>query len=206
MFIKNDKPVRIIGFPESSIAEQYCQVFSREGFNDFQIITPENFKSLIDKDDYQYIIAFYLDMKLREEICNLLDNLNLDCVTYVGDLVYRFSSSKIGKGCFIADKSILCWNCSVGDHCYLDMGAGIGHDVIVGRNSIVSSRVDIAGRTKIGENCKFFFNCTVLNNLTVCDDVTLHAHSNIMKDIKIPGKYVGRNARLMRSENTDKDL
>jgi len=206
MFIKNDKPVRIIGFPESSIAEQYCQVFSREGFNDFQITTPENFKSLIDKDDYQYIIAFYLDMNLRKEICDLLDNLGLDCVTFIDDSVYMFPSSKVGKGCFIGYQSILCWNTIVEDHCYLDIQAGLGHDVILGRNSIVSSKVDIAGRTKIGENCKFFFNSTVLNNLTVCDDVTLCAHSNIMKDIKIPGKYVGRNARLMKPKSTDKNL
>lgn len=206
MFIKNDKPIKIIGFIESSITEQYCQVFSREGLVNFQVISPDDFKDLHDKKNYQYIVAFYLDMKLRKEICDLLDNLNLDCVTYVGDSVYKFDSSKIGKGCFIADRSILCWNSSVGDHCYLDMGAGIGHDVIVGRNSIVSSRVDIAGRTKIGESCKFFFNCTVLNNLTVCDDVVLYAHSNITKNITKPGDYVGRNARLMKSEESNKDL
>lgn len=206
MFIKNDKPIKIIGFPESSITQEYFQVFSKEGLKDLFIITPEDFKSLIHKDDYQYIIAFYLDMNLRKEICDLLDNLNLDCVTYIDDSVYIFPSSKVGKGCFIGYQCVICWNVIVGDHCYLDIQAGLGHDVVLGRNSIVSSRVNVAGRTKIGENCKFFFNCTVLNNLTVCDNVTLCTLSNITKDVTEPGTYIGRNARLMKSKETDKDL
>jgi UDP-N-acetylbacillosamine N-acetyltransferase len=206
MFIKNNKPVKIIGFPESSITQQYFEVFNKEGLKDISIITPKDFKALISKDNYQYIIAFYLDMDLRKEVCDLLDNLNLDCLTYIDDSVYMFSSSKIGRGSFIGHLCEICWNASVGDHCYFDNQSGIGHDVILGRNSIISSRVYVGGRTKIGENCKFFLNGTVMNNLNICDNVILCTHSNITKDITIPGKYVGRNARLMKSEESDKDL
>lgn len=199
MFIKNDKPIKIIGFPESSITQEYFEVFSKEGIKNLSIITPEQFESLLHKDNYQYIVAFYLDMELRKEVCNLLDNFNLDCVTYIHDSVYIFSTSKVGKGCFVGCQSILSWNCIIEDHCYLAMTSHIGHDVVIGRNTIISPRVDIAGRTKIGENCKFFFNCTVLNNLTICDGVTLCTLSNITKDVTKPGTYIGRNARLMKS-------
>ena len=206
MFIKNNKPVRILGYKQSSIAEQYCQVFSKEGLVDFELMLPEDFKSLEDKDQYQYAIAFYLDMELRKEICDLMDDLDLDCVTYIDDSVYMFPSSHVGKGCFIGHLVEICWNASVGDYCYFDNQSGIGHDVTLGRNSIVSSRVYVGGRTKIGENCLFYLNGTVMNNLNICNNVILCTHSNITKDITIPGKYVGRNARLMKPETTDKDL
>ena len=62
MFIKNQKIIKIIGYPESSMTEEYCQVFSKEGLFDFDVILPEDFISLSNKNEYQYIIAFWMDM------------------------------------------------------------------------------------------------------------------------------------------------
>jgi acetyltransferase-like isoleucine patch superfamily enzyme len=206
MFIKNEKPIKIIGFSGSSITEEYFEVFSKENLKEISIITPCDFKSLENKEDYQYIIAFYLDMELRKEVCNLLDDLDLDCVTYIDDSVYMFPSSHVGKGCFIGHQSILSWNCVVGDHCYIAMTTLIGHDVIIGRNCITSPRVDFAGRVIVGENCKFFYKAAMLPKVKVCNDVILCALSNLTKDAEKPGTYVGSRARLMKPETTDKDL
>lgn len=205
MFVKNDKPTKIIGFQDSSIAQQYFEVFNKEGLENVSIITPEDFFSLSDKNSNQYIVAFYIDMDLRKSVCDLLDELRLDCLTYIDDTVYMFSSSKIGKGCFIGHLCEICWNASVGDHCYFDNQSGIGHDVILGRNSIISSKCYVGGRTKIGENCKFYLNGSVLNNITICDNVTLCALSSITKDVTIPGTYAGRKARLIDGSTTDQN-
>ncbi len=54
MFIKNGKPIKIIGFPESSITEEYAVVFAKENSDLLQkvsIITPHEFKSLENKED-----------------------------------------------------------------------------------------------------------------------------------------------------------
>lgn len=198
MFIKNDKPIRIIGYPESSMTEEYCQFFRKDGVDDFEVILPEDFKSLSNKDKYQYIIAFSLDMKLREEISNSLDNYDLDCLTYIDDSTYVFDTSKIGKGCFLSYNSLISWNCTIGNHCYFGIKSAIGHDCLVGKNCIFSVNVVIAGKTTIGNNCSFMFDSKVLNKIKVVDNVTLNAFSNLTKNVEIPGTYIGRIAKLMK--------
>jgi UDP-3-O-[3-hydroxymyristoyl] glucosamine N-acyltransferase len=206
MFIKNDKPIKIIGFPESSMTQEYFVVFEKQGLTEVSIITPENFIILEEKGKYQYIIAMWFDMILRRQMCDIVDSLNLDCVTYIDDSVYMFSSTKVGKGCFIGHQSIVSWNCIVGDHCYLAMTSLIGHDVIIGKNCITSPRTDMAGKVSVGENCRFFYKSAILPKIKVCNNVTLGALSNLTKNAEKPGTYVGRIARLMKPENTDKDL
>lgn len=206
MFIKNDKPVKIIGFPESSMTQEYIEVFGKYGLEQFSAITAEEFFSIEEKDKYQYIIAMWFDMKLRTKVCHALDELNLDCLTYISDSVYIFDSSKVGKGCFINHQCTVCWNTSIGNHCYFGIRSAIGHDTNLGRNNLLFSGAWIAGKVNTGENCKFHFNSSVINNVNITDNVTLGAFSNISKDAMKPGTYLGRIAKLMKSEPTDKDL
>ena len=206
MFIKNDKPVKIIGFSESSGTQEVIEVFHKERLENVEVITPQHFFDLEDKNQFQYIISSILDLSLRRIICDKLDNLNLDCLTYINDSVYVFDSVIIGKGCFIGHQCILSWNCVVGDHCYLGIKSQLGHDSILGKNCVLAPDAAITGRTTIGENCKFFWRSSVLNNLHVCDDVTLYAFSNITKNVTKPGTYVGTNAKLIKQEHTDKNL
>ena len=205
MFIKNDKPVQIIGFPQSSGTQEVLEVFYKEGLNNVGVIEPQHFFDLHNKKQFQYIVSSILDLSLRRSICDKIDSLNLDCVTYINDSVYVFDSAIIGKGCYIGYKCILSWNCVVGDHCFLGIGSQLGHDSILGKNCVLAPDAAITGRTTVGENCKFFWRSSVLNNLQVCDNVTLGALSNITKSVNVPGNYVGSIARLMKPKPTDKD-
>jgi acetyltransferase-like isoleucine patch superfamily enzyme len=197
MFIKNEKIIKIIGYPESSMTEEYCQVFSREGLFDFDVILPEDFISLSNKNEYQYIISFWMDMNLRSKICEILDTLNLDCVTYINDNSYTFKTSKIGRGSFVGFCAVIEWNCVVGNHCYFGGLGGIGHDVTIGKNCIVSPGVLIGGKTVIGNNCTFMIKSSVSNKLIITDNVVLGSFSNLTKNVDRPGHYVGSKARLV---------
>ena len=75
MFIKNKKSIKIIGYPQSSMTQEYIEVFSKEKLENFDLILPEEFILLQNKNQFQYIIAFSLDMDLRERICQLIDDL-----------------------------------------------------------------------------------------------------------------------------------
>lgn len=197
MFIKNKKPIKIIGYPQSSMTQEYIEVFSKEKLENFSIVLPEEFILLQNKNQFQYIIAFSLDMDLRERICRLIDDLNLDCMTYINDQAYIFSSSKIKKGCYIGHQVIISWNCLVESHCYFAFKSSFGHDSKIGRNCIIGPSVDIAGKTIIGNNCTFGLRSSVINNISISNNVILGAFSNATKDITKPGKYVGTIARYV---------
>ena len=206
MFIKNNKPIKIVGFPESSMTQEYLEVFAKDGLKELSVVTPDNFTKLQNKKQYQYIIAFGLDINERRHICDILDDQDLDCLTYINDDAYIFPSAKIGKGCFIGHQCIVSWDCIIGDHCYMTMTSAIAHHVSMGKNCLLYPRVEISGKTKIGENCRFLIKSSVLSNLTICDNVTLSSFSNLTRDVTIPGTYTGTSARLMKKSLTDQDL
>lgn len=200
MFIKNQKPIKIIGYLESSMTEEYIQVFLKENLENFEVITPENFILLSDKHKFQYIIGFSLDMNLREKICNILDEEELDCLTYINDFVYLFPSTKIGKGCFISYNVVLSWNVSIENHCYFGLSSGVGHDCKFQKNCIVSPGVHIAGKVSIGKNCQFLFESSVINKINICDNVTLCAFSNLTKNALKSGTYIGTVAKMINKK------
>jgi len=197
MIIENHKPIRIIGYPESSLTDGALQWFLLESKNPIEIITPETFLSLSNKDNYQYFVGFTLDMNLRKIVCEEIDNLNLDCVSYIHDSSVLFDTCKIGKGVFIGAFSVAVQHCEVENHCWIECYCLLPHHGKIGKGSIIHGGSLIAGRVTIGEYCTLNFKSSIINNVTVTDRVTLGAFSNITKDVTRPGRYVGSVARYV---------
>ena len=197
MLIANDKPIRIIGYPESSMTEEYVQTFRKDHITNFEVITADEFFQYKNKNDYQYIISLWFDMAEKARVSAEIEKHKLDCVTYINDSVYYFDTSKIGKGCFIAHGGVVSWNVEIGDHCYLGICAMIGHDSTVGKNCVISPESGISGKCTIGNNCFFGTRATVLAKVTIIDDVHVSGVSNITKDITKPGRYAGYIARYI---------
>jgi UDP-3-O-[3-hydroxymyristoyl] glucosamine N-acyltransferase len=197
MIIGNDKPIRIIGYPESSMTDGALQWLLLERSNDLEIITPETFLNHSNKSEYQYLIAFSLDMNLRKTICDEIDNLKLDCITYIHESSLVFDTCKIGKGVFIGAFSFGGYHSTIEDHCWVECYCMITHHVNIGRGSIIHGGSSIAGRTKIGKNCTFGFKSSAINNINITDNVTIGAFSNVTKPIHKPGRYVGSIARYI---------
>lgn len=197
MIIENNKPIRIIGYPESSLTDGALQWFLLESKNEIKIITPEKFLNLENKSKYQYFVGFSLDMSLKRIICDKIDELDLDCVTYVHDSCVTFDSSKIGKGVFIGSFCSILYHSNIQDHCWIECNCLITHHVNLGRGSVIHAGTLIAGRTTIGEFCTFNFKSSMINNVTMTDNVTVGAFSNVTKNITKSGRYVGSIARYI---------
>lgn len=198
MILENNKPIRIIGYPESSMADGCLHWISLESKNKIEIITPDVFFKLTNKFDYQYIVAFCIDMNLRKEVCDEIDQLDLDCITYIHDSCIIFDTSTIGKGVLICGYSSVLYHAIVQDYCWIEMSCLIAHHTELGRNSILHSGVLIAGKVITGENCTFDFKSSVTNKVNITDNVTIGGFSNVTKDITRPGKYLGSIARYVR--------
>ena len=197
MIIENNKPIRIIGYPESSLTDGALQWFSLESKNSIEIITPKTFLSLSNKEDYQYFVGFTLDMNLRKVVCEEIDNLDLNCVSYIHDSCVVFDTCKMGKGIFIGSFSSMGYHSEIQNHCWIECYSMISHHVSLGKGSVVHAGTMIAGRVLIGEYCTFNFKSSIINNVTLTDRVTLGAFSNATKNITKSGKYVGSIARYV---------
>lgn len=197
MIIENHKPIKIIGYSQSSLTDGALQWFLLESQNQIDIIEPETFLKLPNKSDYQYFVGFTLDMNLRKIICEEIDNLELDCVTYIHDSCVVFDTCKIGKGVFIGSFSSMGYHSQIQNHCWIECYSMASHHVSLGKGSVVHAGTLIAGRVIIGEYCTFNFKSSIINNVTITDHVTVGAFSNVTKNITKPGKYVGSIARYV---------
>ena len=204
MIIRNKKPIIFIGYPNSTMTKEYQEFFAQDGILDTSVITPKDFFKKKNKEENQYMVAFSLDMKERKEVCDYLDEKNLDCVTWIHDTcVVHFPTAKIGKGIGIAAFSCVLRESEIGNHSFVAPYCLISHGTKLGKGCVLHSGVKIAGKTQIGENCTFGFGSSVINKVEICNNVHLGAFSNIAKNIEIPGFYLGWNARKSRDIEID---
>ena len=198
MIIKNKKPLKIIGYPESMLTQDsmfYGKNFVNE---DISIMTPAEFKNLQSKDDFQYFIGFALDLKEREQTIDLLDEYDSDCVTFVHDTASVHEGAVIGKGSCVANFSTVMQGAVLGNHCFVETYCLISHNTTIGKNCMLHSGTMIAGKTNIGKNCMFNFRSGVMNKLDICDNTIVGAFSNVTKNIETAGVYVGTPARKLK--------
>jgi UDP-3-O-[3-hydroxymyristoyl] glucosamine N-acyltransferase len=198
MMIKNEKPLKIIGYSESMLTQDsmyYGKNFVNE---DISIMTPDEFKNLQSKDDFQYFIGFALDLKEREQTIDLLDEYDSDCVTFIHETASVHEGAVIGKGSCVANFSTVMQGAVLGKHCFVETYCLISHNTTVGNNCMLHSGTMIAGKTTIGKNCMFNFRSGVMNKLDICDNTVVGAFSNVTKNIDTPGVYVGTPARKLK--------
>lgn len=192
MLIKNQKPLLLIGYTESSLTQE-IEYLIREEYRDFSMITIDEFNAITDKKSYQYLVAFGLDLPERAGFIRDLDGLDL--ANYMHTSAYIAEGSTILPGAMVGPYSSVMQNATLGRNSILETYCLLSHYSSVGDNCMLHSGSMIAGKSQLGNNVMMNFRSTVLNKITVCDDVTVSAASTITKNIIAPGTYAGTPAR-----------
>jgi acetyltransferase-like isoleucine patch superfamily enzyme len=203
MIHDNDRPLLIIGYPDSTVTQEIFSALTAYGGSnniksDVEIIDPNEFLAMEYRDHYQYALAFNRDLGLRAKVTSVIQEENLNCPSIIHPTVFSAEQNFqkfIGLGTFIAPYCSLMINCKIGDFCLIENYCMISHFVTVGNNVHMHPGTMIAGKTIIGNDCVFNFRSTVLNGLSICDGVEIGACSTVTKDINTPGRYVGTPAR-----------
>lgn len=204
---KNDKPMRLIGIPESLLTKEGVCFIEKEIGRPLPVITPDEFLALDDKHAYQYLAMFSLDIEQRKHVLNIIDSEKIDCFTFIDNSVIIYKDLKkltweeatqiVGYNSFLAPMSTILLDATLGNHSLIETYCLISHNVVLKDNVFLHSGTMIAGRTTIGNNCMLQFKSAVLNKITICDDVEVGAISTVTKDITRPGRYIGTIARYV---------
>lgn len=200
MLIANNKPLCLIGFEQSTITQEAYFFLSQEFDGPFVTLGPEEFLALNNKDQYQYFVAFTLDINKRIEVIDTIEQLNLDCIRYMHDSCVCYTKDinrVLGRGSFVSPFSTLLRDSQVGKHCIIETYCLVSHYCTLGNNVLLHSGTLIAGRTRIGPNSVFNFKSGALNALDICGDIEVGAASTITKSVEVPGYYVGSPARRL---------
>jgi len=192
MIIANHKPIRIIGYNQSSMTQEYVNEISKT--HTVQVVEPPSF---VAHADYQYIVAVTLDLEERRQIIDSIDQNNLDLVTVIHDtsLIGTNPPADIGAGTFVFPFTIVALGSKIGPHSVIGPYNLIGHYSTVGRNCITRPGVTISDKSTVGDHCVFNIKATVTNKVKITDHVEIMGLSNVVKDIDQAGRYAGSSAR-----------
>ena len=195
MIIANNKPIKIIGYLESSMTQEFVNEISLT--HCVEVIRPDDFLLLCNQDNYQYIIAVAYDLAERKKLIEYVDQQNLDLVTVINGttLVGSTLTTVIHPGSFIFPFCNISIASTIGRHCIVGSYSLIGHYSSIGNNCILGPGVMITGKSTVGNNCTISTRSTITNNSNVTDNVKIMAFTNVAKNIVESGKYIGSTAR-----------
>jgi UDP-3-O-[3-hydroxymyristoyl] glucosamine N-acyltransferase len=192
MIIGNNKSIRIVGYPQSSMTQEFINEISKT--HAAQVVSPQHF---VPEPEYQYIVAVTFDLAERRQIIDAVDQHRLDLVTVIHDtsLIGSSPPAKIGAGTFVFPFSTIALGAQTGRHCIIGPYNLIGHYSQLGDNCITRPGVTISDKSTVGNHCVFNIKSTVTNKVTITDSVEILGLSNVVKDIDQPGRYAGSSAR-----------
>lgn len=146
--------------------------------------------------DCHFVIAIG-NPDVRERISN-----SMDCAKWYTAIHPTASISSvqtfIGSGSVIMANAVINPYAQIGEHCIINSGATVEHDNIIGDFVHVSVKAGLAGTVRIGKRAWIGVGATVSNGVSICQDCMIGAGAVVVKNIEVPGTYVGVPAHRIK--------
>ena len=122
--------------------------------------------------------------------CRIGDN------TFIGPFVEIQKNVTIGNRCKIQSHSFICELVEIGNDCFISHGVMFINDLFQ-QGGPAHGDKSLWKQTVIGNNVSLGTNATILP-VSICDNVVVGAGAVVVKNISVPGIYVGNPAKLLR--------
>lgn len=150
------------------------------------------------KDNCMFVVAIG-NAKIREKIVSELPDVNWYTAIHPTAVISKIKTN-IGCGTVIMANAVVNPGASIGKHCIINTSAVVEHDNIIEDYVHISVGAKIAGTVHIGKRTWIGIGATVKNNISICNDCMIGASGVVVKDILIPGTYIGVPATMEREK------
>lgn len=113
-------------------------------------------------------------------------------------LSYVARGSILSQGVVMAQFSMISLNVTLARFVFLNTGAEIGHDSIVGQYVSIMPTVNISGNVTIDDGVFIGVKATILQGLSVGEDATIGAASLVYSDVPAGCTVLGNPARIVK--------
>jgi UDP-3-O-[3-hydroxymyristoyl] glucosamine N-acyltransferase len=148
MIIGNNKPIRVIGYAESSMTQEFVGEISCT--RSVTVVETQDFLNNPDPQ-FQYIVSVSVDFEERKNVIDTVDDLDLDLITVISDqsLVGNRPAPVIQPGTFIFPFCSIGLGATIGRHCIISSYSMIGHNSTIGCNCVLRTGVMITDKSLI---------------------------------------------------------
>ena len=105
--------------------------------------------------------------------------------------------ASLGDGTVVMANAAVNAGARVGRHCIINTGAVVEHDDRLADFVHISPNAALGGTVTVGEESHVGIGACVRNNTEICGGCVIGAGAAVVRDIEIPGTYVGVPARRM---------
>ena len=146
--------------------------------------------SKFNAKEYEALVAVG-DPNLRHRLVKSLPD-NTKFFSFIHPSATIMSDTVVmGDGCIICAGAIVTTGVTIGDHCHLNLLSTVGHDSVIGDYFTASPGAKVSGGCSIGDRVYIGTNSCLKEKTSVCSDVVIGLSSGAVKDIAVPGTYVG---------------
>lgn len=99
--------------------------------------------------------------------------------------------AQLGEGTVVMPHAVINACATIGKHCIINTGAVAEHDNLLGDYVHLSPNAALGGTVTVGAGTHIGIGACVRNNIRICEGCTVGAGAAVVRDITIPGTYVG---------------
>lgn len=160
---------------------------------------------LLNLERQMYVVCAIGASKTRKKVIEkLMNRKNLEFPNLVDPSVQMSKYVELGRGNVICAGSILTVNIVIEDFVILNLDCTVGHDVVLKSFVTVYPSVNVSGCVSIGERTEIGTGTKIIQGKTIGEDIIIGAGAVVVKDIEIPGTYVGVPVKAVKYKDGEK--
>jgi sugar O-acyltransferase (sialic acid O-acetyltransferase NeuD family) len=128
------------------------------------------------------------------EICNKIQSEGGKFINLIHSSVLMLGNTKLGNGCIFPPYSFISTDSIIEDFVYFNIGAGIGHDCVIGKGSTLFGGCSVLGNVKVGEGA-------IISGIHIGDYATIGAGSVVIKNVEPNVTMMGVPAKQIPNFN-----
>lgn len=128
---------------------------------------------------------------VRQRFQELLESAGKTVLTLIHPNAVVDESVEIGCGSVVMAGAVINAGSKIGKGCIINTCASVDHDCILEDFVHVSVDAHLAGTVSVGRRTWIGIGTVVSNNLKITGDCMIGAGAVVVKDINVPGTYIG---------------
>lgn len=148
------------------------------------------------KDQADFFVAIGKN-ETREMIQEKLENEGLSVATLIHPGVILGTDVVIGIGTTVMAGVVINSSSKIGKGCIINTSCSLDHDNVIENYVHISPGCNLAGTVKVGRGSWIGIGSVVSNNVNISSGCNIGAGTVVIRDITVPGTYVGVPARTV---------
>lgn len=191
--------MRFVIFGSGGMAKEVIGYLESDGHEVAYVVSPEPFNSVAFASAYDVFklhpggnlpcVMAIADPAIKRNV--FAQHPDAPWATFVHSSCYVSPHAVIGRGCVLAPHALVCGDPVIGDFCFFNTNATIGHDTTLGAYSTLFPNTEVCGNCDLGEGCILGIGAYVIPGVTLPAGTKVSAGAVVRESIGAPGTIYG---------------